>query len=201
MLCAVAAEAFAAGTHRQVGAPLEVDEVEGVLREGYIVVPRAPRPPDDGELAAIQAASYERCRRRARRLVAAEHALDADELAAFLEERLYCVLATASPGGRAQARPVGFTVFGGAFWFATVAGGRLRNVERTAWASVVVSEGEGAAHRAVAADGPVTVHEQPPTGLLARWDERFGSEPEWAVAWLELRPERLFSYAGESFRE
>ena len=143
MLCAVAAEAFAAGTHRQVGAPLEVDEDEGVLREGYIVVPRPPRPADDGELAAGAGGELRAGRGGARRLVAAEHALDDGELEAFLEERLYCVLATASPRGRAQARPVGFTVFGGAFWFATVAGGRLRNVERTAWASVVVAEGEG----------------------------------------------------------
>jgi predicted nuclease with RNAse H fold len=201
MLCAVAAEAFAAGTHRQVGAPLEVDVDEGVLREGYIVVPRPPRPVDDGGLAELQAASYASAGAALVGSWPAERALDEDELAAFLDERLYCVLATASPGGRAQARPVGFTVFGGAFWFATVAGGRLRNVERTGWASVVVSEGEGAAHRAVAADGPVVVHEQPPTGLPAGWEERFGSEPAWAVAWLELRPARLFSYAGESFRD
>ena len=127
--------------------------------------------------------------------------MDGDELAAFLEERLYCVLATASPRGRAQARPVGFTFLGGAFWFATVAGGRLRNLERRAWASVVVSEGEGNAHRAIAADGPVEIHELPPAGLLARWEERFGSQPEWAVAWLELRPERLFSYPASAFRE
>jgi predicted nuclease with RNAse H fold len=201
MLCAVAAEAFVTGTHRQVGAPLEVDEAEGVLREGYIVVPRPHRIGGDGELGRVQAASYERAGVALSGSWPHEHALDDGELEAFLEERLYCVLATASPRGRAQARPVGFTVFGGAFWFATVAGGRLRNVERTAWASVVVSEGEGHSHRAVAADGPVTAHEQPPTGLLARWEERFGSEPEWAVAWLELRPERLFSYAGEAFRD
>ena len=47
----------------------------------------------------------------------------------------------------------------------------------------------------------MTVHELPPTGLPARWEERFGSEPGWAAAWLELRPARLFSYAGEGFRE
>src|SRR5207248_3147030 len=102
---------------------------------------------------------------------------------------------TASAARRAQARPVGFTLFADAFWFATVAGGRLRNLEREPWASVVVSEGEGSAHRAVAADGPVTIHREPPTGLLALWEERFGSNPEWAAAWLELQPERLFSYA------
>jgi predicted nuclease with RNAse H fold len=201
MLCAVAAEAFAAGTHRQVGAPLAVDEAEGVLREGYIVVPPPLRSAEAGALGRLQEQSYERAGGAIGGAWPREQAMDEDELAAFLDERTYCVLATASPGGRAQARPVAFAVVGGAFWFATVAGGRLRNLERSAWASVVVAEGEGAAHRAVAADGPVEIHERPPTGLLARWEQRFGSQPEWAVAWLELRPERLFSYLGSSFRE
>src|SRR5262249_46909773 len=201
MLCAVAAEAFAAGTHLQVGAPRTVDEAEGVLREGYIVVPRPVRSPDAGELGRLQDASYERAGAAIGGSWPREQAMDEDELAAFLEEQLSCVLATASPAGRAQARPIGFTLFGGALWFATVAGSRLRNLERLAWASVVVAEGEGDAHRAIAADGPVEIHERPPTGLVARWGHRCGAEPDWAVAWLELRPERLFSYAGSAFRE
>jgi nitroimidazol reductase NimA-like FMN-containing flavoprotein (pyridoxamine 5'-phosphate oxidase superfamily) len=121
--------------------------------------------------------------------------MDAAELGAFLDERTYCVLSTATPAGRAQGRPVGFVALGEAFWFATVAGGRLRNLEREPWASVVVTEGEGDSHRAVAADGPVTIHSRPPADVLALWEERFGSRPDWAVAWLELRPARLFSYA------
>jgi nitroimidazol reductase NimA-like FMN-containing flavoprotein (pyridoxamine 5'-phosphate oxidase superfamily) len=116
------------------------------------------------------------------------------ELDSFLAERTYCVLATVSGTRRPQARPVAFTVFREAFWFATVAGGRLRNVEHTPWASVVISEGEGDAHRMVAADGPVTVVPEPPDGLLEAWEARMGSKPSWAVAWIELRPERLYSY-------
>jgi nitroimidazol reductase NimA-like FMN-containing flavoprotein (pyridoxamine 5'-phosphate oxidase superfamily) len=151
---------------------------------------------DTEELARVQAASYERAGTALVGSWPQEQAMDDDTLRQFLEERRYCVLATASPRVQAQARPVGFAVFAGAFWFATVAGGRLRNLERSPWASVVVSEGEGQAHRAVAADGPVTVHAEPPTGLLARWEQRFGSSPDWAVAWLELPPARLFSYVG-----
>ena len=116
------------------------------------------------------------------------------ELQSFLDERLYAVLATTTARGHAQARPVGFTVFRDAFWFATVAGGRLRNLERTPWASLVVTEGEGEEHRAVAADGPVTTHATPPGQLLEIWQRRFGSPAAWAAAWAELRPERLFSY-------
>ncbi len=120
--------------------------------------------------------------------------MDAAELGAFLRERTYCVVATATARGRAQARPVGFAVVAGAFWLATVDGGRLRNLRREPWLSLVVSEGEGESHRAVVADGPVTIHESPPEDVLALWEERFGSRAGWAAAWLELRPSRLFSY-------
>ena len=106
----------------------------------------------------------------------------------------YCVLATVTAKDRPQARPVAFTVLGDSIWFATVAGGRLRNLERSPWVSVVVDEGEGDEHRAVAADGPVTLFDEPPDGLLELWEKRFGSRAEWAVKWFELRPERLFSY-------
>ena len=195
MLCALAAEAFESGSYLQVGAPLVVDDGESVLREGYIVGPR-PQADGDDPLGRIQAASYERADRALAGSWPRERAMGDKTLRGFLDERRYCVLATGSPRGRAQARPVGFLVLGEVFWFATVAGGRLRNLERTPWASVVVTEGEGDTHRAVAADGPVSVHREPPPGLLPLWVQRFGSEPNWAVAWLELRPERLFSYVG-----
>jgi hypothetical protein len=96
---------------------------------------------------------------------------------------------------RPQARPVAFIPFGDALWFATGASGRLRNLERTPWISVVVSEGERDQHRAVVADGPVTISDAPPEGLLDIWEDRFGSRADWAVAWFELRPERLYSYS------
>ena len=43
---------------------------------------------------------------------------------------------------------------------------------------------------------PVTIASGPPDGLLDAWEVRFGTRAEWAVAWLELRPERVYSYAG-----
>jgi nitroimidazol reductase NimA-like FMN-containing flavoprotein (pyridoxamine 5'-phosphate oxidase superfamily) len=123
--------------------------------------------------------------------------MHAGELAAFLDERRWCVLATTSADGHAQARPVAFTVLGASFWFATVAGGRLRNLQRMPWASVVVGKGEGDEHRAVAADGPTRIVEQPPEELLAAWERHHGSRAEWASAFFELQPARLFSYAAE----
>ena len=146
------------------------------------------------ELAAIQAASQARADRALRTSWPDERVMDAAELGAFLDERTYCVAATATARGRAQARPVAFAHLRGVFWLATVDGGRLRNVRREPWLSLVVAEEEGEAHRAVAADGPVAVRERPPDEVLALWERRLGSRPVWAVAWLELRPERVFSY-------
>jgi hypothetical protein len=173
-----------------------VDAADAVLREGYIVAPRA-RTPEAGPLDALQEASYAGAAASLRRSWPRERQLRGGELERFLAEHRYCVLATTASRGRPQARPVGFVVLGASLWFASVAGPRLRNVERTPWVSVVVSEGEGDSHRAVVADGPVTVVERPPPQVLAEWQARHGSEPSWAAAWLELRPERLFSYAAQ----
>ncbi len=52
--------------------------------------------------------------------------MGAEQLVGFLTEHHYCVLATVTPKGLPQARPVAFTVLGSAFWFATVPGARLK---------------------------------------------------------------------------
>jgi hypothetical protein len=97
--------------------------------------------------------------------------------------------------GQAIARPVAFTVLAGSFWFATVRGARLRNLERTPWVSIVIEDGDRGTHRAIAVDGPVAISDQPPQELLDLWEERHGSRAEWAAAWFELEPQRLVSYA------
>ena len=95
-----------------------------------------------------------------------------------------------------QARPVAFSAVGASLWFATGGSGRLRNLERTPWVSVVVTDGDRGAHRALTLDGPVTVVPEPPAAVLGEWERRFDGRADWAVAWFELRPERVFSYAG-----
>lgn len=125
--------------------------------------------------------------------------MDAETLAGFLERKKYAILATVKPDGRPQAAPVAFHVSGGAFWIATVAGARVRNLKATPNAALVISEGERGNHRAVRAEGPVNLYEG--EGLEAvrkkldrAWAERQGAEPDWAAAFIELRPETLFSY-------
>jgi hypothetical protein len=123
-------------------------------------------------------------------------ALDAAGLTAFLSATDFAVLATSLPDGRPQARPVGFTVWEGAFWIASVAGQRLRNLEIRPHASLVVTEGGRGDHRMVLAEGPVSLHllEQVQPWLEAPWVARHGAWPKWAATMIELRPDRVFSY-------
>lgn len=150
---------------------------------------------DAEALIAIQERSFEGAGEALRRSWPQESAMDAAELRAFLEEHTFCVLATTNAQGRAQARPVAYTVVSASFWFATVAGPRLRNVERTPWVSVVISEGDRGSHRAVIVDGPVTVSREASEELRSAWRTRHGNEAEWASAWFELAPARLLSYS------
>lgn len=129
-------------------------------------------------------------------------ALDAEGLDALLCRHKYCVLATARPDGRAHAAPVAFAVVDGAFWIATVEGLRLRNLRARPWASLVVMEGDadegeaGDPHRALTAEGPVELHEVAAVWprLEAEWLARHDHPPDWAEAFVELRPARVFSH-------
>lgn len=132
-----------------------------------------------------------------------EHAMGAEELGDFLYRMHYGVLATSRPDGRPHAAPVAYTAHDGALWVATVAGVRLRNLRATPWASLVVMEGEGDQHRALTVEGPVVIHqgdefEATRAVLFDVWIKRHGRAPDWAVAFIELRAERVFSYAAPS---
>lgn len=149
---------------------------------------------DESPLFLVQQESYRAADAALAHSWPPERAMGASELAAFLIERSYCVLATTTSLQRPQARPVAFVALRETIWFATVAGGRLRNVERTPWVSMVIAEGEGDTHRAVVIDGPVTVKADPGDNVVALWERKLGSRADWAAAWFELRPQRLFSY-------
>jgi nitroimidazol reductase NimA-like FMN-containing flavoprotein (pyridoxamine 5'-phosphate oxidase superfamily) len=149
---------------------------------------------DADALVRVQDASYESVAQSLTDSWPQESVMDAAQLESFLDERRYCVLATTTVKGHAQARPVAFTVFGAAFWFATVAGARLRNLKRTPWVSVVVADGEGDSHRAVVAEGSTVIVERPPEELLSAWEARHGSRADWASVWFEVEPVRIFSY-------
>jgi Pyridoxamine 5'-phosphate oxidase len=161
-----------------------------------------------GWVAETQRRSYAGARGGIRGSWPEEQALDEAGIADLLGRHRYCVLATGRPDGRAHAAPVAFAVGDDALWFATVDGLRLRNLRATGWAALVVMEGqrdeddpaEQLPHRALTAEGPVTLHEGEAFArafepLREPWVVRHGHPPDWAVALVELRPERVFSYA------
>src|SRR4051812_34532767 len=150
-------------------------------------------------LIAVQNESYDQAGGSIRSSWPQRTAMDAQTLAGFLERKRYAILATVRPDGRPQAAPVAFHVSGGAFWIATVAGARIRNLQESPHAALVISEGERGNHRAVRVEGSVTLHEDEAVEAVrkkldAAWEERQGSVPDWAAAFIELRPETLFSY-------
>jgi hypothetical protein len=157
-------------------------------------------------LAELQRRSYEQASDGLRASWPERQALDEGGIAALLDRNRYGVLATSRPDGRAHAAPVAFTVLDGAFWIGTVRGLRLRNLESTPWASLVVIEGrpdegeDGEPHKALTAEGPVTLHtlESAWPALEEPWITRHGHAADWAAAMIELRPERVFSHDAAS---
>ena len=153
-------------------------------------------------LLAVQRSSYAAASEGFRATWPEAQALGVAGMASLLEDNRYCVLATARRDGRAHAAPVGFVVADGSFWIATVEGLRLRNLRATPWVSIVVMDGdadegeEGTPHRALTAEGPAVLHD---IDVLARFEEawlaRHTDPPDWATAFVELRPQRLFSHA------
>jgi nitroimidazol reductase NimA-like FMN-containing flavoprotein (pyridoxamine 5'-phosphate oxidase superfamily) len=147
-------------------------------------------------LFELQQRSYERAGRAVRGSWPPEQAMTEDELEAYLDRRRFCVLATTTPSGAPQARPVAFVRLDGTLWFATVAGARLRNVRADPRVSVVIPEGDREEHVMVLLEGMVEVHEDEANRerVVAAWREQQGGTLDWAAAFLELRPERVFSY-------
>lgn len=146
-------------------------------------------------LADIQDRSYEHAGKGIRASWPAESAMDAAGIERFLSANDYAVVATTRPDGRPQAAPLSYFVHEGCFWFATVGGQRLRNLEAMAHLALVISSGNGDDHSALIAEGPVEVLPASPE-LKARWAARHGDDPIWAKAMIRMIPERLFTYDG-----
>lgn len=124
-----------------------------------------------------------------------EHAMDAVQLARFLEGHRLCLLATTSPRGEPQIRPVRFTVDGHAFWIVSGPSERVRNLAQNPHGSLAVLEGEGPTHRFLLAEGALVTHSSASHHLRRLWRTRHGGDPgSFATAWLELTPSRLFTY-------
>ncbi|MGH2935563.1 MAG: pyridoxamine 5'-phosphate oxidase family protein [Gaiellaceae bacterium] len=81
-----------------------------------------------------------------------------DELRRFLGERRYAVLATHDPDGDIHLTPIWFLFQDERFYFASSSGSRkVKNVERSPSASVVVDARDPGRDRWVSASGPVEI--------------------------------------------
>jgi PPOX class probable F420-dependent enzyme len=81
-----------------------------------------------------------------------------DELRVFLGERRYAVLATYDPDGGIHLTPIWFLFENDRFYFASSSESRkVKNVERTFSASVVVDAREPGRERWVSASGPAEI--------------------------------------------
>ena len=120
--------------------------------------------------------------------------MDARHIEQFLDQHRYAVVATTRPDGRPQAAPLAFFIRNGSFWFASVAGQRLRNLRHVSYLAVVISEGDGGDHKLLTAEGTAILH--PVTAELAAcWADRHDEDPTWATTMIEVTPQRLFSYS------
>ena len=81
-----------------------------------------------------------------------------DTLRSFLGERRYAVLATHDPDGGIHLTPIWFLFEDDCFYFASSSGSRkVKNLERSFSASVVVDAREPGRERWVSASGPVEI--------------------------------------------
>ena len=152
---------------------------------------------DVDALIRLQEASFARAKDGLRSSWPRESGMDAAQLRSFLDGHRYCAgddhraATSRGPPGCVHCHRRSLLV-------STVAGPRLRNLERTPWASIVVADGDAGEHRAVAVDGPAAITREPSEQLLAAWETRHGSRAEWAAAWFQIQPARLISYAAKN---
>ncbi|MGH3680560.1 MAG: pyridoxamine 5'-phosphate oxidase family protein [Natronosporangium sp.] len=148
-------------------------------------------------LGRLQEKSFSQAGPALRKAYPPERRMTGPQLARYLERRTYALVSSTRPDGRAHAAPTLFTTFAEAFWLPTIGGAvRLRNVQAHPWLALSVIEGEHDTHAAVLAEGPAEVLTTVPGYVRDTTELRNdGSSLDWAVAWLRVAPQRLFSFA------
>ncbi|HJR45691.1 MAG TPA: pyridoxamine 5'-phosphate oxidase family protein [Actinomycetota bacterium] len=152
-------------------------------------------PSDLDFLEALQTDSFEKASAATASSYPPERRMGAGAVAAYLDLRRYLIVSTVRPSGSPHAALSAFVFAGECFWLPTMEGtARARNLASTPYASIVVADGDGADHKAVLAEGRTELVARPEPAAVDAWNARDGRLPEWASRWIELRPEKLFSY-------
>lgn len=127
-----------------------------------------------------------------------ERRMSGADLLSVLSSPRYATVSTTRPDGRPHAAPCAFVLSGTSLWLPTVEGAvRLRNVRANPYAVLVVAEGVSETHLAIIAEGPVEVVDELPADVEPDVVRQMERVPDWARAWIVLRPTRLLSYAAE----
>jgi len=123
-----------------------------------------------------------------------ERRLSADQLAAYLDRRVFGVVGSTRADGRPHMAMSVYVRRGTTFWLPTMAGSvRERNLRRTPWLTMVIAEGDHPVHIAVITEGPVAIVASPDVPA----DVRAAITGDWVSEWICLTAERLLSYADE----
>jgi hypothetical protein len=126
--------------------------------------------------------------------------LSGAQLLKVLTTRRNAVISTTRRDGRPHSTPTAFVLHGHSIWLPVVAGAvRAKHVARQPWISMVISEGQLDNHGAVIIEGPAVVAE-PDDDALAAAKAKLGGVG-WVGQWIELKPERILSYASPGWNE
>lgn len=155
---------------------------------------------DATALGALQDESFDRANAATRESYPPGRRMTAEQLARYLAERRYAVVASTRADGRPHAALTAYIWVGGQLWLPAVAGSvRARNVARTPSVSFVLSDGEGDEHAAVVLEGEVALvpDSEVPSDITSLYADRHGRAPDWASEWLVVSPTRVLSYVAE----
>jgi hypothetical protein len=145
-------------------------------------------------LAILQDRSFARANAATASSYPPDRRLTGQQLAEYLDRRVFAVIGSGRPDGRPHAAMSSFVWRGTSVWLPTVAGSaRERNVRHQPWLTVTVTEGDRDAHIVVLVEGPARVIPAPEVPA----DVRAAVTGDWISSWIEVVAERLLSYASE----
>jgi Pyridoxamine 5'-phosphate oxidase len=146
------------------------------------------------ELGALQERSFAPATAATVSAFPAERRLTGQQLADYLDRRVFAVIGTGRPDGRPQTAMSSYFRRGAVFWLPMVGGSaRERNLRHQPWLTMTVTEGDRVGHVIVIIEGIAAI--VPPLAVPA--DVRSAVSGDWVEVWARLTPSRLFSYAAE----
>lgn len=126
--------------------------------------------------------------------------LTGEQLVKVLTTRRNAVVSTTRRDGRPHSTPCAFVLHERSIWLPLVPGAvRGKHVARQPWISMVISEGQLDSHGVVIIEGPAALG-KPREEVLETAKAKLGGV-KWVGQWIELRPERILSYASPGWTE